>query len=343
MIKTQQQLDTFLTIIKDECELAIDTEFKRVNTYFPILCLLQIKTKNSLDCIDILANLDLTKLFEKLYHPNTLWIVHSARQDIEVLYFLSGKLPCQLFDTQIAVGLLGGDMQISYQAITKNLQGILLEKAFTRLDWSKRPIPDLAIQYALDDVIYLMQNYQKLRTQLKSAHKYEWLLEEGKRLSDKRLYHIELQYAWQKVKGFSRLNSQQQILGAKISAFREQLAIQKNKPRKWLLSDEDLLLCAKQQKLFPKKMQLSFEDFLQKNSSTQDGYVQVDKKPPNAEEKNQKKSLQNIIQETANAYNLNPSLIANNKDILNYIRGDKTVVFLSGWRYKLLHKELNHA
>ncbi|MBE8189660.1 MAG: hypothetical protein HAW58_02065 [Candidatus Thioglobus sp.] len=106
MIQTQAQLGDFLNLIKDETELAIDTEFKWVSTYFPQFCLLQIATKNAAECIDILALEDLKPLFDKLYQPNVLWIAHAARNDIEVLFLHSKRLPEKVFDTQIAVDLL---------------------------------------------------------------------------------------------------------------------------------------------------------------------------------------------------------------------------------------------
>jgi len=167
MIQTPTQLRDFLHSIKDETELAIDTEFKRVNTYYPVLCLVQIATKKNTDCIDVLALDDLSPLFDKLYQDDCLWIVHSARQDIEALHYLSKQLPKQLFDTQIAASLVNYPAQISYQALTESLQNVHLEKAYTRLDWTIRPLPDEAIEYALDDVRYLLKNYHQLKTQLK--------------------------------------------------------------------------------------------------------------------------------------------------------------------------------
>nr|MCH9750154.1 ribonuclease D [Pseudomonadota bacterium] len=124
MIQTQQQLAHFLNTIKADTHLAIDTEFKRIDTFYPILCLVQIATQHGAECIDILAIEDLEPLFNKLYQPNSVWIVHSARQDIEALYYLSKRLPTQLFDTQIAAHFLNHPGQISYQNLTEILQGV---------------------------------------------------------------------------------------------------------------------------------------------------------------------------------------------------------------------------
>lgn len=212
MIQTQTQLSQFLDLIKHETEPAIDTEFKRVNTYYPVLCLVQIATKSATDCIDILAIEDLNPLFEKLYQKDCLWIVHSARQDIEAMYYLSKQLPKCLFDTQIAASLLGHPMQISYQALTQVLQNVYLEKAYTRLDWTTRPLPDEALEYALDDVRYLLKNFYQLESQLKTEHKSHWIEQEGQLLLDIKLYNPDIKNAWKNVKGFSRLAKKHIVL-----------------------------------------------------------------------------------------------------------------------------------
>ena len=105
LINTQQQLQNFLKAISGASLLAIDTEFKRINTYYPELCLVQIATNNFEECIDILVIRDLKPLFNKLYNIDSKWVVHSARQDIEALFILSNRIPFSIFDTQIAASL----------------------------------------------------------------------------------------------------------------------------------------------------------------------------------------------------------------------------------------------
>ena len=166
MIETDNQLSLYLDHIKDETLLAIDTEFRRVDSYFPELCLIQIATKDKLECIDILSLDNLEPLFLKLYGKETKWIVHSARQDIEALYSLSNRIPSAIFDTQIAASFLNYPLQISYQSLTEALEGVRLEKKFTRFDWKKRPLPADVLQYALDDVKYLMPIFNKLSKEL---------------------------------------------------------------------------------------------------------------------------------------------------------------------------------
>ena len=147
MIKTDTELIQYLDDIENETLLAIDTEFRRIDSYFPELCLIQIATKDKLECFDVLALDNLEPLFNKLYDENTKWVVHSARQDIEALYYLSNRTPSALFDTQIAASFLNYPLQVSYQGLTESLQNINLEKKYTRFDWKKRPLPRDCLLY----------------------------------------------------------------------------------------------------------------------------------------------------------------------------------------------------
>ena len=127
LIKNDEQLEKYLKNINNDAILGIDTEFRRIDSYSPELCLIQIATKNQLECIDILSINNLEPLFDKLYDGKTLWVIHSARQDIEALYYLSNRIPNLLFDTQISASFLNYPIQVSYQAITEKLQNIFLE------------------------------------------------------------------------------------------------------------------------------------------------------------------------------------------------------------------------
>ncbi|HIM95291.1 MAG TPA: ribonuclease D [Gammaproteobacteria bacterium] len=344
MIQTQAQLYDFLKTIQGETELAIDTEFKRVSTYYPVLCLVQIATKTATDCIDVLALDDLEPLFDKLYQNDCVWIVHSARQDIEAMHCLSGRLPQQLFDTQIAASLLNHPIQISYQALTESLQNVYLEKAYTRLDWTTRPLPEAAIEYALDDVRYLIKNYHQLKVQLQAENKLDWIIEEAQKLLNIDLYLPPIDQAWQRVKGLSRVNKNAHVLAAQLAAWREHRAQSNNRPRKWILADEPLIAHALGEEKLSNKAQKSFDDFLAQHISIQNIEISIGKnQPPTKTEKAQKVVLQKLIQEKANQYNLAIEVMASSKSLLKYIRGDRSVMFCQGWRYHLLQGELENA
>ncbi len=344
MIQTQTQLTEFLNKIAKETHLAIDTEFKRVDTFYPILCLVQIATPSATDCIDILAIENLKPLFDKLYQKESVWIVHSARQDIEALYYLSKHLPNQLFDTQIAAHFLNHPGQISYQKLTELLQGVLLEKAYTRLDWTIRPLPEEAIEYALDDVRYLLKNYTDLHNQLSQENKLDWLMEEGQNLSSIDLYSPNIESAWQKVKGLSRLPKSSHQKAVQLAAWRESQAIDSNKPRKWIMSDDQLINYSIKKEALSTQEQSTFNDFLSNNMQLVDARILIDNhQMPSKSEKQQKNELQKLVQKIALQYNLDETIIATGKTLMKFIRGDQSVNFLAGWRFEILKEELENA
>jgi ribonuclease D len=340
MIQTPSQLNDFLSRIESDTVLAIDTEFKRIDTYHPILCLLQIKTDNHIACIDILALKDLTPLFNKLYQKDSLWVVHSAKQDLEALYILSKRFPKQLFDTQIAAAFLNHSMQISYQALTLTLANKHLEKAYTRLDWSQRPLPEAAIQYALDDVQYLLGHYYQLNEQLRQAEKLNWVKADSLALCQQNLYEVNPCEAWRKVKGFTRLNHAHAQLAAQLAGWRESQAIKLNKPRQWIIKDEALLAYAQNKIPLTKKINSSFALWQSTTSHISINFQATHKTAPTQTEKTKKNELQKHIQKVAIQYNLNPQILATGKALLNYIRGDRSVIFCTGWRGELLKEAL---
>jgi len=337
LINTQQQLQNFLNAISGDSLLAIDTEFKRINTYYPELCLVQIATNNFVECIDILAIRDLKPLFEKLYNSNSKWVVHSARQDIEALYILSNRIPFSIFDTQIAASLLNFPLQVSYQSLTHELQNIYLEKKHTRFDWTSRPLPKDVLEYALDDVRYLLPNYRILKDKLDLENKTQWLDEETSLLLDQKLYEPNIEQICKKTKGLSKINSRSQKQAIKLVYWRENTAQKENKPRKWIMSDEKLLdyacgknnLSVSSKKLFDKFTSHNFK----KSTFSKAFHPQ---KPLSNDEKLKKNELQNLINELALKYNLPPELICSGKSLVKFIRGDSESPLKKGWRSKIL-------
>ena len=338
MINTQQQLQNFLNAISGDSLLAIDTEFKRINTYYPELCLVQIATNNFVECIDILAIRDLKPLFEKLYNIDSKWVVHSARQDIEALFILSNRIPFSIFDTQIAASLLNFPLQVSYQSLTQELQNIYLEKKHTRFDWTSRPLPKDVLEYALDDVRYLLPNYRILKDKLDSENKTQWLDEETSLLLDQKLYEPNIEQICKKTKGLSKIDSRSQKQAIKLVYWRESIAQKENKPRKWIMSDEKLLdyacgknnLSVSSKKLFDKFTSHNFK----KSTFSKAFHPQ---KPLSNDEKLKKNELQNLINELALKYNLPPELICSGKSLVKFIRGDSESPLKKGWRSKILN------
>ena len=337
MINTQQQLQNFLNAISGDSLLAIDTEFKRINTYYPELCLVQIATNNFVECIDILAIRDLKPLFKKLYNIDSKWVVHSARQDIEALFILSNRIPFSIFDTQIAASLLNFPLQVSYQSLTQELQNIYLEKKHTRFDWTSRPLPKDVLEYALDDVRYLLPNYRILKDKLDSENKTQWLDEETTFLLDQKLYEPNIEQICKKTKGLSKIDSRSQKQAIKLIYWRESTAQKENKPRKWIMSDEKLLdyACGKNNlSVSSKKLFDKFTSHNLKKSTFSKAFHP--QKPLSNDEKLKKNELQNLINELALKYNLPPELICSAKSLVKFIRGDSESPLKKGWRSKIL-------
>jgi len=344
LIQTKSQLERHLKTIKSDYCLAIDTEFKRINTYFPELCLVQIATTHSEECIDVLSINDLEPLFEKLYHSNTEWIVHSARQDIEALYHLSKRIPASLFDTQIAASLMNYPLQISYQSLTEILQNVQLDKNFARFDWTIRPLPENVLEYALDDVRYLLPNFKKLKHELTISKKIQWLDEEIRFLLNQELYEPSIEQICYKTKGLSKLEKKFQEKAIKLAAWRENNAQQKNKPRKWIMSDQKLLDYACGKSHLSKHSQKLFDDFVKDSSETFTlSELLTPQKPLTSSEKRKKNELQRIINSLGETYNLAPEVISTNKSLIKFIRGDLSAPLCSGWRAKLFNKEKLNA
>ncbi len=223
MIDSANKLKDFLVAIKNENILAIDTEFYRVDSYYPKLCLIQIATKNATVCIDVLKISNLEGLFDKLYDPQTLLIMHSGRADLEVLFYLTKKLPTQLFDTQIMANFLGFANQISYKELVNNILKVKLDKKYNRFDWRIRPLPKQTIEYAKDDIYYLF----KLFSKFKNYYYLNWVLEDTKLLLNANIYKLQMHKIYQKIKGWGALNVSELQLANALAIYREKIAIKK--------------------------------------------------------------------------------------------------------------------
>jgi ribonuclease D len=170
---------------------------------------------------------------------STIKVMHASRQDIEVLLPVTG-LVRPVFDTQIAAALAGLPAQVGYAELVRRLIGQELAKTHTRTDWSRRPLSPEQIEYALDDVRYLLPLKALLEDQLQKLGRLQWLSEELAALEDARSFCTEPQQAWQRVKGLRGLDDERQRLAQRLAAWREKRAIERNRPRGWILDDAAL-------------------------------------------------------------------------------------------------------
>lgn len=236
LIDTPAALEDLVGQLASESALGMDTEFMRERTYRAELCLLQVTVADEPHCIDPLALEALTPLKSVMASPRTEKILHSARQDLEVLWPLTGPLTA-VFDTQIAAALAGFAAQIGYAELVKRLLGVELTKGQTRTDWSRRPLSAAQVEYALDDVRYLRAIRDHLEERLEHLGRVDWLREDLLKLVEPAALQPDPSRAWQRFKGISQFDEGRQRLLKALAEWRERRAIQKNRPRGWILDD----------------------------------------------------------------------------------------------------------
>lgn len=239
VVTTSAALAELGALLENLGAIGLDTEFLRERTYRAELCLVQVSATNDASCVDPLAVTDIAPLARVLTAQSTIKVMHASRQDIEVLLPVTG-LVRPVFDTQIAAALTGLPAQVGYAELVRRLIGRELAKTHTRTDWSRRPLSPEQIEYALDDVRYLLPLKSLLEEQLQKLGRLQWLSEELAALDDARSFSTEPEQAWQRVKGLRGLDDERLRLAQRLAAWRERRAIDRNRPRGWILDDTAL-------------------------------------------------------------------------------------------------------
>lgn len=237
-IQTDDALQAYLERWATRPWLAVDTEFVRVDTYYPKLCLVQIGDGETSVCIDAVTIKDLKPLFELLNRQDILKVFHAASQDLEIFVELSGHCPSPIFDTQTAATMLSLGDQMGYAALVEKRCGVVLDKSLTRTDWSRRPLTEAELDYAALDVHYLAEIYPVLRDELAAANRLAWLEEDCARAAVASNYLNDPTDAWRRLKGLARLAPKAQVIAAALAEWREKEAQQRNRPRKWIIEDD---------------------------------------------------------------------------------------------------------
>jgi len=241
-------LITTTPALADLCErlskddfITVDTEFMRENTYWPELCLVQIADDKEAAAIDPLApGLDLAPLLELLVdNEDVLKVFHAGGQDVEIIYNLTGRTPHTIFDTQIAMMAISQSEQIGYSNLVESWLGFSIDKGARFTDWSRRPLTERQIEYAIGDVTHLSKIFPRMLKRLIKTGRGEWLDAEMEKLADPENYRSDPEVVWQKIRAPSRNPA---VLGRlkAIAAWRETEAMDKNIPRGRIMRDETL-------------------------------------------------------------------------------------------------------
>jgi ribonuclease D len=241
LITTTDDLAAFIDRIRDEEYVTVDTEFMREKTYYPQLCLVQVAGPNDAAAIDPLApGIDLSPLFALMDDPKVLKVFHAARQDLEIFYHLTGKIPTPLFDTQVAAMVCGFGDSVGYETLITKLTPARIDKSSRFTDWSQRPLTDRQLTYALSDVTHLRPAFEKLRAKLARTGRMDWLTEEMAILTEPATYRTEPEDAWKRLKVRTEKPRFLAIL-KEVAAWREREAQRKDLPRNRVLRDEALV------------------------------------------------------------------------------------------------------
>ena len=227
--------------------ITVDTEFLREKTYWPKLCLVQLAGIESAAAVDVLAEgLDLTPLLDLMRNPSVLKVFHSARQDLEIFCLLmDGELPAPVFDTQVAAMVCGFGDSIGYDNLARKLLAVDIDKSARFTDWSRRPLTDKQIRYALSDVTFLRDIYRKLHKQIAESGRESWLTEDMAILESPATYRTTPEDAYKRLKVRSGDRRYLALL-RELAAWRERDAQRRDLPRARILKDEQILDIAAQ-------------------------------------------------------------------------------------------------
>ncbi len=222
--------------------VTVDTEFMRENTFWPQLCLVQLAGPKDAAAIDALApNIDLAPLYELLADARILKVFHAGRQDLEIFYHRMGQVPHPVFDTQLAAMVCGFGDQVSYENLLAKTIGVTVDKASRFTDWSRRPLSDRQLDYAMDDVIHLRPVYEKLAARMKRTGRAHWLDEEMAVLTAPETYRVDPDEAWRRIKGRRGKGTRFLAILIELAAWREHEAQRRDLPRNRILRDEAIL------------------------------------------------------------------------------------------------------
>src|SRR6516162_9544425 len=218
--------------------ITVDTEFLRETTYYPLLCVVQMASADEAIVIDTLADgVDLKPFFDLMANETVLKVFHAARQDIEIVWHQAGIVPHPIFDTQVAAMVLGYGDSIAYDQIVERITGHRPDKTHRFTDWSRRPLSEEQIHYAIADVTHLRDVFAALDADLKKRRRSDWVSEEMEVLTSPKTYDFHPERAWERLKTRVRKPKELAVL-MEVAAWREQEAQSRDVPRSRVLKDD---------------------------------------------------------------------------------------------------------
>ncbi len=339
------QLKQFYQECQKDKNIAIDTEFFWTDTYQPILCLVQIANSNKVVILDVIKyKLDLDFLKKLLINHKILKIFHSAKQDIQVFFNLFKTFPKNIFDIQLGVLPLGYDNSTSLKTLCKDFLNINLNKDNQFIDWRRRPLNSKQIEYAKNDVKYLIMLYQKIKFKLKKSKRETWIADLQKKLTDKSEY-LKHRTAWKKI-NFLPQNIDELSNLKKLSAIREVFAKKENKSIKKIISNKEIVKLCKTSVAFSEKKKIitkienkRLKKYISKLNLNNKLLTGSKTLQLTNDQKTKIKKIRIILEKKAYALKIQTNLIANKNEIIEIVK-KKNISFFNGWRNIFLDNKI---
>lgn len=342
--------------------VTVDTEFLRETTFWPKLCVVQLASQDEAVAIDALAEgMDLSPLFTLMADTNVVKVFHAARQDIEIIWNLAKLIPTPLFDTQVAAMVCGFGDQISYSELVQAVCRVSLDKSSRFTDWSRRPLSEAQVDYAIADVTYLRDIYWHLRRRLEKSGRLSWLDDEVALLTAPSTYEQHPANAWERFRNRARKPRDLAVL-MEVAAWREAEAQARDVPRSRVLKDDVLveiaLAAPKTQdelgnlRTFPRGMEKSRAG-TEILAAVQRGLARDPKTLPKIEKERRSgggatvELLKVLLRQVAEAEGVAPKMLATVEELEAIAADDNAkVASLSGWRREIFGEkalELKHG
>jgi ribonuclease D len=238
LITTTNDLAAVCSRMAQHPFVTVDTEFLRETTYYPLLCVAQMASPEEAVVIDALATgINLDPFFALMANESVVKVFHAARQDIEIVWNMAETIPHPIVDTQVAAMVLGYGDSISYDQLVQRITGDTLDKSHRFTDWTRRPLSDAQIAYALSDVTHLRDVYLKLATDLEKRGRSNWVEAEMDVLTSPETYRADPERAWERLKSRVRKPKELAVL-IEVAAWREREAQNRDVPRGRVIKDE---------------------------------------------------------------------------------------------------------
>ena len=352
ILTKNEQVKTLCSALQNSPYIALDTEFMREGTYYSHLSLIQVATDGAEAIIDPLSKgLDLSPFFAILCDPDIVKVLHSARQDLEIFYDLMGTVPAPVFDTQVAASYVGYGDQVGYENLVNRICKVRINKSARFTDWSKRPLTQNQLHYAIGDVTHLRDIYKTLKQQLIETNRIDWIADEIAVLENPNTYTIDPMQAYTRLK-INRVTPKFLAVLQQVACVREKQAIKLNLPRRRYIKDETLMDIAGTMPQTPAElgrirgipkswlhtyhgalMLQAVKTALHMDESdypTPPVYT-----PPTKAQANMLEILRLVLKICASNADIVPRLIVSSTDLEHIVKGEKSVTDLPAWTYDI--------